>query len=164
MKRGLLRRCSSPVWEGEWDDRERERKREWDKRVCERGEVGRWGENNVASQAPSLGVQAKPPFALPRRWALWKRSNRWYSLGMCGGCFDARVGQEKEWAQKTNQHAFSSAGPGSDFCKQPIAPIGIADLAGSPDRQLDTGSRFEGSRGVCVWYSLHTGLLGKYVF
>jgi hypothetical protein len=37
---------------------------------------------NAASHAPSLGVYAKPPFTLPRRWP---RSNRWYPLGLCEG-------------------------------------------------------------------------------
>jgi hypothetical protein len=59
--------------------------------VCERAEVGRWEElwrmcgNNAASRAPSL-----------QRLALWKCLNRWYPLGLCRECFNARTNQKKK--------------------------------------------------------------------
>jgi hypothetical protein len=39
----------------------------------------------------------------PQRLALWKRSNQWYPLDLCGRCFNACVDKKNKGAQESNQ-------------------------------------------------------------
>jgi hypothetical protein len=63
----------------------------------------------------------------PQRLAPCKRWNRWYPVGLCGGCFNACVGQEKEGAQESNQQVLGSPGPGWTPCRLPMAPKCLQD-------------------------------------
>jgi hypothetical protein len=97
--------------------------------VCERGEVGRqgefmahaWKQRDISRSFPRRAGEAS--LCTPQALAPWKRLNRWYPLGLCEGCFDARAGQDLEGAQEINQRVFGSPGPVSGTCEQPIAPL-----------------------------------------
>jgi hypothetical protein len=56
-----------------------------------------------------------------QRLAPWKRSNRWYSQGLCRGCFNARAGQKKKGPQESNQWPLGSPEPGWTLQRLPIA-------------------------------------------
>jgi hypothetical protein len=74
----------------------------------------------VSRSFPRHAVEASR--CAPHRLAPWKRSIRRYPQGLCGGCFDARAGQENEGAQKSNQRPLGSPGPGSTLRRLSIAP------------------------------------------
>jgi hypothetical protein len=57
------------------------------------------------------------------RVALGIRSIRWFLRGLGGGCFKQRASHKVAFVQESNQRTFGSLGPGSTFCRQPIAPI-----------------------------------------
>jgi hypothetical protein len=94
-----------------------------------------WKQRSVSLSFPRRAGEAF--LCAPQRLAPWKRSNRWYPLDLCGGCFNARAGQEKEGTQESNQQVLGSLGPGSTPCGQPIAPLVVEDKEALPKERED---------------------------
>jgi hypothetical protein len=80
-------------------------------RKSERRERRGWTVRGIMARATKRrGVSRSFPrrageasLCVPHGLAPWKRLNRWYPLGLCGGCFKAHAGQENEGAQESNQ-------------------------------------------------------------
>jgi hypothetical protein len=68
-----------------------------------------WKQRGISHSFPRHASEAS--LCAPQSMASWKRSNRWYALGLCEGCFNAHASQYLEGAQEINQRIFGSVGP-----------------------------------------------------
>jgi hypothetical protein len=62
-----------------------------------------WKQRGVSRSFPRHAGEAS--FCASQTLAPWKRLDRWYALGLCEGCFDARASEDLK-AYKSNQHVF----------------------------------------------------------